>query len=76
MNSIGWQVPSMLLENGGGINPDKMKIQSQSKTTPSCGFDMMELKSDAIKNNTALEPGMLGPKIKVNWKWSNRRWQE
>ena len=53
MNSIGWQVPSMLLENGGGINPDKMKIQSQSKTTPSCGFDMMELKSDAIKNNTA-----------------------
>ena len=43
----------MLLENGGGINPDKMKIQSQSKTTPNCGFDMMELKSDAIKNNTA-----------------------
>ena len=22
------------------------------------------------------EPGMLGPRIKVNWKWSNRRWQE
>ena len=23
-----------------------------------------------------MEPGMLGPWIKVNWKWSNRRWQE
>ena len=28
----------------------------------------MEVKSDAVKNNIALEPGMLGPWIKVNWK--------
>ena len=33
----------------------------------------MEVKSNAVKNNTAQEPGMLGPGIKVNWKWSNRR---
>ena len=33
----------------------------------------MEVKSDAIKNSIAQEPGMLGPLIKVNWKWSNRR---
>ena len=33
-------------------------------------------KSDAVKKNTALEPGMSGPRIKANWKWSNRRWQE
>ena len=33
------------------------------------------VKSEAVKNNIALEPGMLGPQIKVNWKWSNRRWQ-
>ena len=26
------------------------------------------------KNNTAQETGMLGPWIKANWKWSNRRW--
>ena len=28
---------------------------------------------DAIMSNIALEPGMLGPQIKANWKWSNRR---
>ena len=33
-------------------------------------------KSDAVKKNTAREPGMSGPRIKANWKWSNRRWQE
>ena len=32
-------------------------------------------KSDIVKNNTAQEPGMLGP-LKVNWNWSNRRWKE
>ena len=30
----------------------------------------MEVKSDAIKNNIAYKPG-----IKVNWKWSNRRYE-
>ena len=34
---------------------------------------MIEARSDAVKSNTAQEPGMLGPGIKVNWKWSNRR---
>ena len=29
-----------------------------------------------VKNNIVQEPGMLGPLIKVNWKWPNRRWQE
>ena len=37
---------------------------------------VMEVKSDAVESNTAQEPGMLGPWIKANWKWSNRRWQE
>ena len=31
----------------------------------------MEVKSDAVKNNIAYEPGLLGAWIKVNWKWSN-----
>ena len=30
---------------------------------------------DPIKSNTAQEPGMSDPRIKANWKWSNRRWQ-
>ena len=29
----------------------------------------MEVKSDAVKNNIAREPGMLDPWIKANWKW-------
>ena len=33
-------------------------------------------KADAVKNNIAWEPGMLGPCIKAIWKWSNRKWQE
>ena len=37
---------------------------------------VMEIKTDARENNTAQEPGMLGPWIKANWKRSNRRWQE
>ena len=36
---------------------------------------VMEVKSDAVKNITS-EPGMSGPWIKANWKWSNRRKQE
>ena len=33
-------------------------------------------KVDAVKSNIAYKPGMLGPWIKANWKWSHRRWQE
>ena len=36
----------------------------------------MEVNSDAVKSTIAQEPGMLGPWIKANWQWSNRRWQE
>ena len=35
-----------------------------------------ESKADAVKNNIAQEPWMLGPWIKVNWMWSCRRGQE
>ena len=37
---------------------------------------MIEARSDAVKSNIALGPGILGPWIKKNWKWSNRRWRE
>ena len=37
---------------------------------------VVKVKSGAVKNNIAWEPGMLGLWVKVNWKWSNRRWQE
>ena len=41
-----------------------------------CQQQCMKVKPDAVKNNTVQGSGMLGPWIKVNWKWSNRRWQE
>ena len=37
---------------------------------------VMEVKSDAIKSNIAYEPRMFGPRMKANWKLSNRKWQE
>ena len=27
------------------------------------------------REHIAQEPGMFGPRIKANWKWSNSRWQ-
>ena len=57
--------------------PERMKRQSQSKNnTQVCMWLVMEARSDAVKSNIAWQPGMLGPWIKANWKWSNRRWQE
>ena len=33
----------------------------------------MKVKFEALKNNIVNEPGMLGPRIYVNWIWSSRR---
>ena len=41
------------MQKSGEITPERMKRWSQSKTTPSCGYDVVELKSDAIKNDSA-----------------------
>ena len=55
----------------------KQKQHTTTHTTPTTkqvvGVTGMEVKSNAIKNNIAQEPGMLGPRIKINLKWSNRR---
>ena len=52
----------MLLEISEEIIPERMKRQSQSKNNIELWMCMlMEVKSDAIKSNTAEEPGMLGP---------------
>ena len=39
-------------------------------------WQVIEAKSDDVKNNISKEPGMLGQWIKADWKRSNRRWQE
>ena len=67
----------MLLEKSGEITPERMKRWSQSENNTQLWMGLvMEVKSDAAKNNIAQEPGMLEPRINVNWKWSHRRWQE
>ena len=68
----------MLLEKTRELDPERMKRLSQSENNTQLWMSlMMEVKCDAIKNNIAQKkPGMLSPWIKVNWKWSNRRWQE
>ena len=43
-------------------NSERMKRQSDSKNnTQLWMWLMMEVKTDAVKNNSALEPGLLGP---------------
>ena len=61
MNCPGWWVPDMLLEKSGEITPDKMKRQSQSENNNQLWMCLVKVKSDAVKNNTAYEPGMLCP---------------
>ena len=60
-------MPNMLPEISGEITPERMKRQSQRKNnTQLCMWLVMEVNSDAVKNNIAQEPGLLGPWIKVN----------
>ena len=55
-------MPNVLLEKSGEIPPERMKRMSQSENNARLWVRLaMEVKSDAVKNNTAQEPGMLGP---------------
>ena len=50
MNSPGWYVPNMLLENSGEIAPERMKRLSQSKNHTQLWIGLvMEARSDAEK---------------------------
>ena len=55
--------------------PKQKKTKTKTKTQLWMWLEM-EVKFSAVKNNIALEPGMLVPWIKANWKWSNGRCQE
>ena len=72
--------PDLLLGKSAGqlvVAPERMKQLGQSRNDALLWMCLVvKEKSDAIKNNIAQEPGMLGPWIKVNWMWSSRRWQE
>ena len=58
-NSPGWQVPNMLLEISGEIPAERMKRQTQRKNnTQLWMWVVTEVKSNAVKSNIALEPGI------------------
>ena len=80
MSPQGWKVSKMPLGKSRGqflIASKKMKWLNQSRNNDQLWTCLvMELKSEAVKNSIAEEPGMLGPWIKVNWRWSSRIWQE
>ena len=48
----------MLLEKSREITPERMKRHSQSKNNMQ---QVMKARSDAVKSNIVLEPGILGP---------------
>ena len=55
-------VAQYALEKSGEITPERMKRRSQSKNNAQMWtWLVMEVRSDAVKNNIAWEPGMLGP---------------
>ena len=60
----------MLLERSGEGPPERMKRLSQNGNEAQLWMCLVvKVKSYAVKNNTAEKPGMLGPRIKVNWTW-------
>ena len=56
------ELPSMLLEKSEEITPERMKRLSQSRNNAQLRICLVvKVKSTAVKNNTAQEPGMSGP---------------
>ena len=52
----------MLMEKSGETAPERMKMLRQSQNNTQLWMRLvMEVKSDAVKNNIAQECGMLGP---------------
>ena len=56
----------MLLKKSEEIAPEWKKSRSQRENNAQLWMCLVvKVKSDAVKNNIAQEPGMLGPRIKV-----------
>ena len=62
MNFPGQLVSNMLLEKNGEIVTERMKRLSQRRNNAQSWICLVvKVKSNAVKNNTAQEPGMSGP---------------
>ena len=66
MKPAGQHVFNMLLGKSREIAPEGMKSLSQKGNIAQLWmYLVVKVKFDGIKNNTAEEPGMSGPRIKV-----------
>ena len=62
-------MPNTLLEKNGEIAPEGKKRLNRSGNNAQLWMCLVvRVKSGAVKNSISLEPGMLGPRMKVNWK--------
>ena len=77
MSLLVQKVSNMLLRKSGEIAPERVKgwLSQRGNNTLLWMCLVVKVKSDAVKNSVAKEPGILGPYIKVNCSWSSRRWQ-
>ena len=67
----GQKVLNMLLGDSTEIAPERTEDGPNGNDTQLCICLGVKIKSDDVKN-TASEPGILGPWIKVNWTWPSR----
>ena len=51
-------------------------MKPKQKQYPAVDVTGDRSKVRCCKEHFAQEPGMSDPRIKANWKWSNKRWQE
>ena len=76
----GCKESNMLPEKSRGhlvIAPERVKrLDQRGNDAQLWTCLLVTVRFDALKNNIACKPGMLGPWIKVNWTCSSRRWQE
>ena len=49
------------MENSGEITPEIIEMEPKQKPHPAVDVARDEARSDAVKSNTAQEPGMSGP---------------
>ena len=73
---FGHQVPNILLEKNRNA-PEGMKRLSQSINNAQLWMCLLvKVKYNVCKEQYCIGTWNVRSMIKVNWKWSNRRWQE
>ena len=74
---LGWTGRISLLSKGlSRVFSKNEEMEQKQKQHPAVDVTGDRSKVQCCKKQYCIEPGMLGPWIKANWKWLNSRWQE